>query len=116
MATATKTARTIVASVTDGLSKSGSLDISTALGLLVTARVVNGGTPPSTGCLVTVNVSTDGTNWRKYTSLRAGVTASEVYDFPVSIAGPAMHAQVTFGTTDQSVTKEALGHELTSVG
>lgn len=116
MATANKTGRAIVAATTSTTQTTGSLDITTALGLLIMLRVTNGATGPSTGCLMTINVSTDGSTWRKFRELRANTGNSVETITPVSIPSPAMHVQVVFGTTDQGVTKEAIGHELTSIG
>lgn len=112
---ASKTARTIVASQSVTGGASGTLNLSTAFGCLITCRVTNGGSSPSTGCLVTVNVSNDNSTWRKYTEWRAATGISTVSDFAVDLPAPAMYVQVTFGSTSQAVTVEALGQELTNV-
>ena len=115
MATATKTARTIVSSTATTTGANGTLSLTTALGCLVTCRVTNGGTGPSSGCLVTINTSNDNSGWREFAPYRAGADASTTYDWTVEIPAPAMYVQVTFGSTSQSVTVEALGQELTSI-
>lgn len=115
MAIATKTGRTIVAQTTGTAGASGTLDLSTALGCLIMARVVNGATPPATGCLVTVNVSRDGVTWRQYAQFRAETTANLITDWPIEMPAPTMRVQVVFGTTSQPVTVDAIAHELTSI-
>ena len=116
MATATKTARTIVSSTASSTQTTGTLSLTTALGCTVTTRVVNGGTGPTTGCLVTLNTSNDGSTWRKYAEYRAGVTGSATYDWTIDLPASVMHVQVDFSATSNSVTKTSNGQELTSVG
>ncbi len=116
--TATKTARTLQASASNGAGSTTTAttwDLRTAFGGVVQARVTNGGTGPTVACTVTVNISVDGSAWRQYAAATAGTTNSGVYDFVFEIAAPVMYAQVVFsGNTGQAVTVEAYGHEYTS--
>jgi hypothetical protein len=117
----TKTARVIVAAGTSnaaGGSTTGTeVDLSTALGLAVTARVTNGGTAPTIGCTATVEVRESGSGpWRTWGAATGGLLASGVYDFAFDLPPPIMRARVSFsGNTGQAVTVEATGHELTTV-
>lgn len=117
----TKTARIIVAAATSngagGTTTGTEVDLSTALGLVVTARVTNGATGPTVACTATVEVRESGSaNWRPWAASTAGVTASTVYDFGWDMPAPAIRARVSFsGNTGQAVTVEATGHELTTV-
>lgn len=116
MATPTKTGRSLLASTTSSTSETSSAwNLTTAFGGLLVASVVNGGTGPSTGCLVTVEVSHDNSEWIAFDSVRAGVAASTTYTWNWELRD-AMYARVTFGSTSQSVTKRVVGHETTSVG
>lgn len=114
----TKNARSLIASqsVNAGSSVSGMLDLTTALGALLTAKVTNEATAPTTPCVLTINTSGDGTNWKKYAQVEAGTENSEVYEWAIEIPPTVMHVQAVFdGHTDQSVTVECLAQELTSV-
>jgi len=117
--TATKTARSIIASQTQAAlaaAVTGAWDLHTALGGLLTVRITNGATGPTIGSTVTVNVSTNNSTWRKLAAVTAGVANSEVDDFPFTIPPETMYVQVSIvGNTGQTVTIEALGHELTSI-
>lgn len=119
MATAVKTARTVVASatLTATSTTTGAWNLTTAFGGVLTMRITNGGTGPTIPCTATVNVSTDNSTWRKFAAFTAGVTNSAVYDFAIEVPAGTMYAQTSFnGNTAQSVTIEATGHELTSIG
>ena len=116
----TKTPRTIQAStsVGAGSTQNGTeVDLSTAAGLLITARVTNGATGPTVGCTVLVEVRESGSgNWRTYAQATAPVTANAVTDFAWDVPPAGIRYRVTFtGHTGQAVTVEAIGHELTTL-
>lgn len=120
MATATKTVRTLQASASNSAAattNSSTWDLSTALGGTVEARITNGGTGPTIGCDVAVQISYDGgTTWRDFSRQTAGLTNSLTYDFIIDLPPPVKTARVQFtGNTGQAVTIEAFGHELTSI-
>lgn len=75
-------------------------------------RVTNGGTPPTTGCLVTV-YEKHGSDRVKIFSVRAGIVASTAYEWPISIDPACGGIEVDYGATSQSVTKELEGTSLT---
>jgi len=117
--TATKTARTLIASASLAVAgtASGSLDLRTTFGALVTVRVTNGGTGPTVAPTVTINVSTDNGTWRQYTAVQSNTGNSVVTDFVFDIPATVMYVQVSItGNTGQAVTVEALAHEFTSFG
>jgi hypothetical protein len=120
MATAIKTARTLQSSASNaagGTTNSSTWDLATALGGVLTALVTNGGTAPTIGCDVVVQISTDGAAWKEYTRQTAGLAINGVYPFAVEIPPGVMKARVQFtGNTVQPVTVEAFGQELTSIG
>lgn len=116
MATATKTARSLHSATNSSAENSSTFDLSTALGGTMAISVANGGTGPSTGCLVTPQISTDGSTWFDMPAFRAGVTASTTYTWVVDLPAAVIKARVAFGSTSQSVTKTVVGHELTSIG
>ena len=117
---AIKASRVLQASATNsagGTTTGSAVDIRTALGILVTGKVVNGGTGPTAGCEFVVQVSGDGSDWREYSRQRAGTTASATYEFVVEIGPMAMYVRSVFtGNTGQSVTVEAKGQELSGIG
>lgn len=114
----TKTPRVIVAAGTSnaaGASTPGTeIDLSTALGMAVTARVTNGGTAPSVGCTATLEVREGGSGaWRPWAAATAGIAAGVSYDFAWEVPAAVIRARVTFaGNTGQAVTVEAIGHSL----
>lgn len=114
-----KTARTLQASATNtaGSTTTGSaVNLTTALGLAVTAKVTNGGTGPTVACSVYIDVSNDNSTWATWASGIAGVANSGVYEFSWELPPQIMYARARFtGNTGQSVTVEAYGHELTGL-
>lgn len=116
-----KTARSIVAAGTSnaagGTMNGTEVDLSTALGLAITALVTNGGTGPTIGCTCTVEVRESGSGaWRSWAASTAGVAAGGAYPFAFELPPGIIRARVTFsGNTGQAVTCEATGHELTTV-
>ncbi|MBI1373907.1 MAG: hypothetical protein GC159_14385 [Phycisphaera sp.] len=118
--TATKTARSLQASATnaaDATTTGSTIDLTTALGLTVTAKVTNGPTGPITGCRFVVELSHDSTDWKTFSEQVAGTDNDGVYEFVVDVPAPVMYLRSRFtGNTGQGVTVEAFGHELTSIG
>ena len=118
MATFTKNIRTLYAEngLAAGTSATGaSTNISTALGIDVTAKVTNG-TAPTLPCNVHVEVSGDDSAYYEWAAGSAGVAASTTYylTFP-DIRGPK-YVRVRFeGHTANAVTATAVGHEITSI-
>ena len=117
--TATTTARTFQASTSNsaGSTATGSsVDLRTALGCLVTAKVTNGATGPTVPCSVRVDVSTDNSAWKTFALATAQVGNSIVTEFAFDLPASVMYARTVFtGNTAQAVTVEAFGHELTSL-
>jgi hypothetical protein len=122
MATATKTVRLLLAPVGNApgaTTSSPALDESMALGLVVLARITNGTTGPTIPCDFVVQVSNDGgVSWRDYSRQTSPNTANTSWDMaPVEVPAPVSMVRVSFqNNTGQTVTVEAYGHELTSVG
>lgn len=117
--TAVKTARTLQSSATNasGATTTGSgVDLTAALGMVVTGKITNGATGPSAGCQFILEISHDGSNWKRFSSQTAGTDNNGVYEFVVEVPAAAMHVRSRFtGNTGQSVTVEAFGHELTEL-
>lgn len=116
----TKTARALQASAsnTAGSTTTGSaLDLTSALGGLVTAIVTNGGTGPTIGCSFIVEVSNDNSVWRAFAGGQvAGLVSSTTYTFSVLIPKEVMYIRSKFtGNTGQTVTIQAEFHEFTSL-
>ena len=116
---ATKTGRTLVAETGNaaGAQTTGdALDLTEVLGLTVIGRVTNGSSGPSEGCAMVVEISHDGTTWRRWSRQQAGTEDDQAYTFVVDLPPSVLHARVVFeGNTGEAVTVEALGHELTGV-
>ncbi len=115
----TKTARTLLAETSNaaGATATGSaIDLRTALGLAGVLRVVNGSSAPTVACAAYIDVSADGTTWRQWLAITAGLAAAATYQYPFSLPAEIMYARARFtGNTGQAVTVECLAHELTSV-
>jgi hypothetical protein len=116
---ATKAASTIQTSATNtagSTATSSAVDLTTAYGMLVTAKITNGGTGPTVACSFKVEVSNDNSAWKTLAEYAAGTTASAVYEFAVDVPMSTMYARTVFtGNTGQSVTVEAFGHRLTGI-
>lgn len=126
--TATKTARTVVASATNtaGSTARGTLDLRTALGAIVTMKITNGGTGPTTQCegrvLVAHNdgatptAASAGSDWKTLFVFGGGTSNNGVTEQSIVIPAAVQHVEVEFtGNTGQSVTVEAYAAELTSI-
>jgi hypothetical protein len=120
MATATKSAVTFQASATNAAAATttgSAVDLTTALGALITAEITNGATGPTIACDFVVEVSNDNSDWMEYTRATAGTANNGVYTFSVELPPTVMYARVKFtGNTGQSVTVEADGHKWSSLG
>jgi hypothetical protein len=116
---ATKTSRTILASVSNGAGASvngAELDLSTKYGALIVGRITNGGTGPTIGCDFVVYVGDATGVKREFSRQTAPTTLGVVTDFVVEIPPSAMFVNVTFtGNTGQAVTVECYGQELTTI-
>lgn len=127
MSTATKTARSVVASTanTSGSTTRGRVDLTTAFGGILTFKMTNGATGPSAQCVANVLVAHNasqpaagsaGADWKTIYSVGNGTTANTVGEYSLSIPSAVMQLEVEFtGNTAQSVTVEADFSELTSV-
>ena len=117
--TATSTARTLQSSSSNaaaGTTTGTALDLRTDLGLLVTARVTNGGTGPTIGCTFRIEVSNDNSAWFTHFEAVAQTGNNVVTDWSVTLGPEVMYARSVFtGNTGQAVTVVAVGHELTSL-
>jgi hypothetical protein len=128
MATATKNARTIVASATNtaGSTTRGRLDLQSALGGIVTLKITNGATGPSVQCegriLISHNATmpaagSAGTDWKTVYRVGNGTANSTVGEWSYSFGPEVMSLEVEFtGNTGQSVTIESYASEVTSIG
>lgn len=116
---ATKTSRTIKTSASNGAGSSTNgteLDLSTAYGALVCAKITNGGTGPTVGCDFVVYVGESTGTKREFSRQTAPTTNSAVTEFVVEIPPSAMFVNVTFtGNTGQAVTVECYAQELTTI-
>lgn len=117
---ASKNPATLVAAGTSNTAgsttTSSSLDLRTAYGAVITAMITNGGTGPTVGCSVTINISSDNSAWKQFATATAGTANSGVYRFVFDIPPPVMYAQAVFtGNTGQTVTVEAFAQALDTI-
>lgn len=114
-----KTARTLQGSASNaagGTTTGTAVNLTTALGMLVTVKMTNGGTGPTVGCTCRIEVSNDNTNWKTYQSVTHDIVANGVNEWMFNLPPPTMYARSVFtGNTGQAVTVEAFGHELTTI-
>ncbi len=127
MSTATKTARILVASTSNGAGSTtrGLVDLTTAFGGTLTAKISNGGTGPTVQAVVNVLIAHDATQpadgsagsyWKTIFSAGNGTAANTVGEWCLDIPIGVMQLEVEFtGNTSQAVTVEAYFSELTSV-
>lgn len=125
--TASKTARTIVASTSNaaGSTTRGRLDLTTALGCIVTAKMTNGATGPTVQCTCNVLIAhnatqpaaaSKGTDWKTIASVGNGTTNNGENEWTFLIDQSVMQLEVEFtGNTGQAVTVEAYASELTKI-
>lgn len=94
----------------------GTLDLSTSYGGVINARVTNGGTGPTVGCTVEVDISDDNSTWRPMYQVVAPKTNSGVYDYIFRLGIEIGYARIGFGgNTVQAVTVEARGNKVTAI-
>lgn len=127
MSTATKTARSVVASTanTSGSTTRGRVELLTAFGGLLTFKMTNGATGPSVQCVANVLIAHNatqpaagsaGADWKTIYSVGNGTTANTVGEYSLQIPPAVMQLEVEFtGNTAQSVTVEADFSEISSV-
>lgn len=116
----TKTKRTLIAGGTSnsaGATTSGTeVNLSTALGGLLTARITNGATGPTVPASVIVYVGGATGEKRELTRLQSNTGNSVVTDLPCEIPAATMFLNVDVtGNTGQAVTAEVFLQELTSL-
>jgi len=124
--TLTKTARTVVASVSNaaGAVTRGTVDLRTAQGGLLTMKITNGGTGPTLQCEgrvlaahnagATPTAASAGADWKTLWAFGGGTTASDITEQPFVVDASIMHLEVEFtGNTGQAVTVEAHMSEIT---
>jgi len=125
--TLTKTARTVIASAsnTAGSTTRGTVDLRTAYGGFLTAKITNGATGPTVQCtcnfLVAHTASTTptaasaGSDWKTVWSFGGGTTNSAITEQTWDVPAGVMHLEVEFtGNTAQTVTVEAYFSEITN--
>lgn len=126
--TLTKTPRTLVAAGTSnaaGATTRGTLDLRTAHGGLLTLKMTNGATGPTTQCVANILVAHNsgatptaasaGADWKTIWSVGGGTVANAVTEQSVEIGPGVMHLEVEFtGNTGQAVTVEAYLSEITN--
>lgn len=115
----TKAAATMQASASNAAAAtttSTSVNLTTAYGAVILAKVTNGATGPTLPCSVTVNVSSDNATWKVYATQAAGTTLSTAYPMAFDIPMAVMYAQVVFtGNSAQAVTVEAFVEYVTAI-
>lgn len=126
--TLTKTARTLVAASTSnaaGSTTRGTVDLRTAYGGFLTAKITNGATGPTVQCicnlLVAHNASSTptaasaGSDWKTVWSFGGGTTNSAITEQTWDVPSGVMHLEVEFtGNTGQDVTVESYFSEVTN--
>lgn len=123
----TKTARTIVASSSNaaGSTTRGTLNMNSVQGGgMLTFKITNGGTGPTTQCVCNVLIAHNsslpaagsaGSTWKTMFSYNGGLVANNIteYAFPIDPSVMCLCVEFT-GNTGQAVTVEAFMSELTS--
>lgn len=117
----TKTPATIITAATSNASAAttrGTIDLRSVYGGILTVKITNGGTGPTTqavsNVLIAHNSSTTptaasaGTDWKTIASWAAGVTANAVSEWNMVVDPAICHLEVEItGNTGQAVTCEA---------
>lgn len=126
--TLTKAAVTVVASATNaaGAVLRGTVDMRTSLGGLLTIKIVNGATGPSTQCGASIlaahndgatpTAAAAGTDWKTiYKGFGNGTANNTVGEWAYEVPAGVMHMEVEFGgNTGQDVTVEAYLSRITN--
>jgi len=128
MATATKTVTTLVASVANaaGSTTRGAIDLRTALGGIVTYKIINGGTGPTLQCVANLLIAHNagatptanpaGTDWKTIYTVGNGTTAATIGEWNYVFGPEIMHLEIEFtGNTVQPVTVEAFVSVVASI-
>lgn len=127
--TLTKTPRTLVAAATSnaaGATERGTVDLRTAYGGFLTAKITNGATGPTAQCAcnllvahtagATPTAAGAGADWKTVWSFSGGTTANAITEQTWDVPAGVMHLEVEFtGNTGQAVTVEAYFSEVTNV-
>lgn len=124
--TLTKTARTVVASVSNaaGATTRGTLDLRTKHGGLLTMKMTNGATGPTIACTgnvliahnagATPTAASAGTDWKTLWSFSGVTTNNGIVERSIEIGPGVMHLEAEFkDNTGQAVTVEAFFSEIT---
>jgi hypothetical protein len=116
---ATKTARTLLTSQSLAAATSVNateLNLSTAYGALVTVKITNGASAPTTAPTITWYVGEATTVKRQFYQTSGNTTNSSVTDYVCEIPAKAMFNNVTIlnGATN-AITVEVYAQELTTV-
>jgi len=125
--TLTKTARTVVSSSsnTAGSTTRGTVDLRTAYGGFLTAKITNGATGPTVQCTcnflvahtasATPTAASAGSDWKTVWSFGGGSTNSAITEQTWDVPAGVMHLEVEFtGNTGQAVTVESFFSEITN--
>lgn len=131
--TLTKTARALITSQTKTAASNGTptrsapVDLRTAQGGILTMKITNGATGPTTACEGRVLIAHDdgvspapgsaGAVWKTAWKFNGGLSASTIVECTPYVVDPAvMHLLVEFdGNTGADVTIEAYFSEITSI-
>ena len=127
-ATPNKTPRTLIAAGTSnaaGGTQRGVVDLRTAFGGLLTIKLTNSATGPTTQAVARVLVAHNagatpaagpaGADWKTIHEVGNGPVANTVGEWPIDVDPSVMHLEVEItGNTGQAVTCEAYLSELTS--
>jgi hypothetical protein len=116
--TATKTARTLQASASNaagGTTTGSALNLTTAFGGVVTAKVTPAGTL-GVGCTFRLQISGDGSSWKLFSEQLSGLVSGTDYEFIVDVPPGVMYLRSVFtGNTTSAATVEAFFQEFTSI-
>lgn len=117
---ATKTKRTLIPAATSnaaGATTNGTeLNLSTAYGALINARITNGATGPTIAASVVVYTGSATGEKREYRRVTADLGNNAVTDIPIDVPEDAMFVNVDItGNTGQAVTCEVFAQELTTI-
>lgn len=123
----TKTARTLVASVSKAAASAdifGTIDLEATYGGMLTIKMTNGATGPTVQCTANVLIAHNatlpaaavaGADWKTMHTLGGGLGIGAVTEIAIPIDTSVMNLEVQFtGNTGQAVTVEAFLSELTS--
>ena len=92
------------------------VNLTTAYGGLLTAKITNGGSGPTVAAALYVYTSADNTNFKLLYSQPASVTAAAVAEFSFEIPAGVMYLRADVkDNTGQAVTCEAFLQELTTI-